>query len=271
MPLYASTLVQHADRLQFENVAVKMHGLRPGTYRDLAAIDAIKYPYLERINEDQVIEACLTAANEGYDAVAVGCFFDPALQVLRSIVDIPVVSLAESCMTVATSVGRTFGLVTLCPDESGHLHSLARSYGFESRLAGIEGLTPGIDEFALEDTGGAAAREVVARFAQACRLLADQGAEVVIPGDGVLNEFLIRTGITQSAGLPVMDALGVLFHHAAMMVRLRRASGLETSRAHFYARPPQHMVDAARSFAGLKSVAEQDFSAPPMRVDDCRQ
>ena len=263
MPLYAKTIDAHARRIMGPDTTVVPHGLRPGTYANgVAPIDAIRYRYLEALNEQQVCEAVLTAEREGYDAVAIGCFFDPALRSLRSLVDIPVVSLAESCMLTACSIGRAFGLVTLCVDEVDNLRDLAGLYGLSGRLSSVVGLTPGIDEHDLEasqeETG-----PILQNALQACRQVIDGGADVIIPGDGVLNEFLVRHGVTEVDGVPVLDSLGVLFHHAQMLARLRRSTGLTASRRQYYAKPPREMLTVARAFAGAKDMVSGDFSTVP--------
>lgn len=260
MPLYAKTIDAHARQIMSPGTTVVPHGLRPGTYANgVAPIDAIKYRYLEALNEQQVCEAALTAEREGYDAVAIGCFFDPALRSLRSLVDIPVVSLAESCMLTACSIGRAFGLVTLCVDEVDHLRDVARSYGLAGRLASVVGLSPGIDEHDLEasheETG-----PILQNAKQACRRVIDDGADVIIPGDGVLNEFLVRHGVTEIDGVPVLDSLGVLFHHAEMLAKLHRSTGLTASRRQYYAKPPPAMLAVARDFAGARDMVSADFS-----------
>lgn len=264
MPLYATTLDAHAQRVLPTEVQVELHGLRPGTYANgVAPIDAIKYRYLEFLNETQLCEAALTAEREGFDAVAIGCFFDPALRAARSVVDIPVVGLAESCMLTACSLGRAFGVVTLCGDESANLLDLARSYGLDGRMAAVVGLEPAIDEFALEG-GAEQAQQILRNVERACRRAIDAGAEVVIPGDGVLNEFLVRQQCTRVGKVPVLDSIGVLFHHAEMLVRLQRSTGLTVSRRQFYARPPADMLATARDFAGLRDLVNDQFSHAPL-------
>jgi allantoin racemase len=264
MPLYARTIDAHARRIMTPGTTVVPHGLRPGTYADgVAPIDAIKYRYLEALNEQQVCEAALTAEREGFDAVAIGCFFDPALRALRSLVEIPVVSLAESCMLTACSIGRAFGLVTLCVDEVDHLRDVAGSYGLAARLASVVGLTPGIDEHDLEGSD-AEAGPILQNAERACRQVIEAGADVIIPGDGVLNEFLVRHQVTEVDGVPVLDSLGVLFHHAEMLAKLHRSTGLTASRRQYYAKPPQDMLKVARAFAGAQDMTSADFSTVPV-------
>ena len=260
MPLYRRTLEEHADKVMDGRGTVAVHGLRPGTYGDdFAPIDAIKYRYLEILNEDQLCEAALAAEREGFDAVAIGCFFDPALRAARSLVDIPVVSLAETCMLVACSYGRKFAVVTLCGDESANLADLCEQYGLERRLAGILSMDPPIDEYTLEAEGDDVAA-VSEGFARSCARAFELGAEVIVPGDGVLNEFLYRQGTSEVGGATVMDSIAVLFCHAEMLVRLRQAVGMTVSRRQMYLKPPEAMLRFGRDFAGRAELTEADFS-----------
>ena len=75
VPLYRRTLVEHAAKVMDAGDSVTVHGLKPGTYgKDFVPIDAIRHRYLESLNEQQIVEAVLTAEREGYDAVALACF-----------------------------------------------------------------------------------------------------------------------------------------------------------------------------------------------------
>jgi allantoin racemase len=260
VPLYRKTLIEHGRRSVDAGIEVVIHGLRPGTYgKHLAPIDAIRHPYIEFLNQCQICEAALTAEREGYDALALGCFYDPGLRLARSLVDIPVVGLSETCMLVACSLGRKFSLVALNRDQLVQHEELAEAYGLRSRLANAVAMEPGIDEYMLE-ADDASTAPVVAGFRNACQRAVAAGAEVIIPGDGVLNEFLYRRGLLEMDSLPIMDALGVLFRYAAFMVGSRKSIGLSTSRRLHYAKPSDAMLTHARSAAGLAPWREEDFS-----------
>lgn len=257
-PVYRKSLEQHAALLANSGTNVTVHGLKPGTYGpDFVPIDAIRHRYLEFLNEIQICEAALTAEREGYDAVAIGCFYDPALRQARSLVEIPVVGLSETCMLVACSFGHKFALVALNRDQQAQHAELAQAYGLEHRLAGVVAMDPAIDEYVLEGEQGCL-QAVTEGFERACRRGLEAGAEVIIPGDGVLNEFIWRQGIRRVADAPVIDALGVLFRYAEFMVKI----GLEVSRTQHYARPSGAMLEHARSFAGMSAIGEKEFSGP---------
>ena len=210
-------------------------------------------------NEAQVCEAALAAERAGYDAFALGCFYDPALRAARSLVDIPCVGLSETCMLVACSLGHRFGLVSLEASQRAQHEELARAYGLGDRLAGVVAMHPPIDEYMLEGDA-ATARPLLDAFGEASRRLVAMGAEVVIPGDGFLNEFVWRQGLRSIHGAVVMDALGTLFHYAGFMVGARSALGLQVSRAGQYARPPAAMLAQARAAAGARDMTEAMFS-----------
>jgi Asp/Glu/hydantoin racemase len=260
MPLYRKTLTEHAAAVMGGDATVKVHGLRPGTYtQGCAPIDAIKYRYVAAVHELQLCDAAMVAERGGYDAMAIGCFFDPGLRAARSLVNIPVASLGESCALVACSMGRRFGLVTLCEDQSADYSDMMLAYGLERRYAGAVALDPPIDEFALE-ADEATARAIEERFERACALIVERGADVVVPADGVLNEFLVRRGRLKARGdVPVLDSLGVLFQHAVFLARLARTKAASVSRHQFYARPSGELVDHVRRFARQPGLAN-DFS-----------
>lgn len=259
-PIYRETLIRHGKAVMEPGTEVVVHGLKPGTYGEhFAPIDAIRYRYLEALNELQIGEAALTAQQEGYDAVALGCFYDPALRQARSLVDIPVVGLSETCMLVACSLGKRFGLIALNDDQKIQHEELAVAYGLESRMAAAVSMTPPIDEYMLEGDD-AATGPIVEGFGRACREAIAKGAEVIIPGDGVLNEFIWRRSLLHVEGATVMDALGTLFQYAAFMARARASIGLSVSRRHHYAKPPAEMLAHARAVAGRSVIAEDGFS-----------
>jgi Asp/Glu/hydantoin racemase len=260
MPQYRKTIAEHAAAVMGNDATVSVHGLRPGTYaKGCAPIDAIKYRYVASINELQICDAALVAQREGFDAVAIGCFFDPGLRAARSLVDIPVVGLGETCALVACSLARKFGLVTLCEEQSAGYSDLMQAYGLERRYAGAISVDPPIDEFALE-ADEKTALAIEERFDRACALAVERGAEIIIPADGVLNEFLVRRGrLTARGDVPVMDSLGVLFQHAAFLVRLARTTAAGVSRHQFYARPSAALVEHVRRFSRQPELAS-DFS-----------
>ena len=260
---YRETLREHGRQVMGDDAEVVVHGLRPGTYPPgIAPMDVNSIGGLRMLNEQQVLEAAVAAQEGGYDALAIGCFFDPALHQARSLVDIPVVSLTESCMLTACSLGRRFAVVSITDFQKMLTEDLAASYGLAARMAGVVAMTPAVRLFDLEREGEVV-ESIKARFIVACQEALRLGAEVIIPGDGVLNEFLVRHRLLQVEGAVVLDSLGVLFQHAAFLARGRAAGVLEVSRRQLYARPAPAMLAHARESTGALRRRESDFSAGP--------
>jgi Asp/Glu/hydantoin racemase len=217
--------------------------------------------YLRSLNAQQVCEAALAAEAAGYDAFAIGCFFDPALEEVRSLVDIPVVSLTESCMFTACSLGRSFAVVSLTPFQQGLTERLAESYGMTRRLAAVVSMNPAVGLFDLEREDEMA-ENIEAGFQAACQRALRYGAEVIIPGDGVLNEFLVRRNVTTLESAVVMDSLGVLFQHAAFLADSRRRGILDVSHRGAYHKPMPVAVKHLSANARIATREESEFSGP---------
>jgi len=259
-PQYRQTLQDHAQKVMGSDATVVVHGLQPGTYPPgIAPMDFNTRAGLHLLNARQVCEAALAAQANGYDAFALGCFFDPGLTEARSLVDIPVVSLTESCMLTACSLGRKFAVIALTDFQKMLSEDLAHKYGLTQRLAGVVAMSPVVRLFDLE-AGDEVAESIKQRFIVACRAALDLGAEVIIPGDGVLNAFLVRHAMMSVDGAVIMDPLGVLFQHAAFFVRARNAGCLDVSRRLMYIQPTEAMADYAREKRGLGQAREDDFS-----------
>lgn len=264
-PSYQKTLQNHADQVIGEMASVVVHGLLPGTYPPgIAPMEVNSRGCLRMVNAEQVCEAALAAQNAGYDAFALGCFFDPALNEARSLVDIPVVSLTETCMLTACSLGRKFAVISLTEFQKMLTEDLAAQYGLTSRLAGVVAMSPAVSLFDLESEGDTA-ESIKGRFAAACDRALALGAEVIIPGDGVLNEFLVRHGTLYHDGAVVLDSLGVLFHHAAFLAQARAAGCLDVSRRLLYAKPADAMMAHAIGGSRLTVRTETEFSGPGYR------
>jgi allantoin racemase len=242
LPGYAGMLSDHARRIGAPDTTVDLHGVRPDTYPEgVAPVELVAFaPVLEMINV-QIVENCVRAEQQGYDAVAISCFLDPGLEMARSLVDIPVVSSCETALLVAAAVGRRFGLITLDDAMVRMVSRLVADYGCRERVACVIPLDPPLTEFDL-DKAFQGSPELAERFVHEAGRLVARGVDVVIPAEGVLNTVLVRNQVREVDGVPVLDSYGALLGFAEMLVQLRRRSGLGVGRAGRYARPPTSVV-----------------------------
>lgn len=247
LPGYRQMLGEHARRIGADDFAVTLHGVRPGTYPDgIAPVALTSYAWAHHLIFDQFVENAVRAQAQGFDAMAISCFVDPGLELARSAVDIPVVSSCETALSVASCIGRAFGLITIDRSMVRALRGLVARYGHGERVKAIETLDPSMDEFALDEAFQGRGPMVERFLAQARALIARHDIDVLIPAEGVLNTMLVRNGVQQVDGVPVLDSYGALLQHADMLVRLRRRAGLMTSRQGEYAQPPTPVMDHLR-------------------------
>lgn len=243
LPQYAVTLKQHAHVVCDPDTVVDVHGVMPGTYPSgMPPIEAIVNPWVDKLIASQIINNAVLAEREGYDAVAISCFFDPGLREARSLVSIPVVSLCETSLLIGTVTGGRFGLIGLGPEQVFVLQELAHRYGATERIVATLPLEPGVTEDELESihAGGG---DLVERLEAVARRAVDLGADMIIPAEGVMNTALVRRGVKTLGGVPVMDAYGTLLAHAEMLVRLQRRTGLQVSHTGFYKGPGGPLIN----------------------------
>jgi Asp/Glu/hydantoin racemase len=243
LPEYAATLAKHAEQVCGPDTRVDIHGVMPGSYpKSMPPIEAIVNPWVDKMISAQIIHNAVTAEREGYDAVAISCFFDPGLREARSLVSIPVVSLCETSLFVATTMGGRFGLIGLGSEQVFVLDELAARYGATGRIVATLPLNPGVTEDELESIHGGGG-DLVERVEAVAREAVAAGADVIIPAEGVLNTALMRRGVTSLAGVPVMDAYGTLLAYAEMLARLHQSTGMTVSHQGYYKGPDSLGID----------------------------
>lgn len=255
LPEYAATLRQHAAVVCDPTTSVDVHGVMPGTYpKGTPPIEAIVNPWVDRMIGLQIVRNAVEAERQGYDAVAISCFFDPGLREARSLVNIPVVSLCETALLIGTAMGGRFGLIGLGEEQVFVLNELAERYGATNRVVVTLPLNPGVTEDELESVHGGGG-DLVERVEAVAREAVARGADVIIPAEGVLNTALVRRGVATLAGVPVMDAYGTLLAHAEMLVKLQRSTGMTVSHSGYYKGPDAKGYDHFHAMT-LRALAD---------------
>ena len=118
-----------------------------------------------------------------------------------------------------------------------------RGHGLESRLAGAYGRGEDLterDALAAFDKPD----EMLERFTAAASLAIRDGADLLIPAEGMLNQIVAEAGVTALDGASVMDSVGTCLIHARMLTAMKRAIGLGHCRRFSYPVPPPELRDA---------------------------
>jgi Asp/Glu/hydantoin racemase len=238
---YSAALNQHAKRVCSEGVEVVFNGVTEQRYHGRMPAEILRYSYAKLVLQTEVIEFCRQAEREKFDAVILGSFSEPYLQEIRSLLNIPVVSMPECALLVACSMAEQFALITLAPANVRRLKALVRRHGLDSRISGYHALENHVDEADL-NTALTRPAQVIADFTAAARMAVAAGADLVVPAEGILNLVLHGNGVNTIEGATVQDCVGVAFLYAELLVNLKRRVGLGPGRRWAYAMPPPDLL-----------------------------
>lgn len=149
---------------------------------------------------------CEVAA-EGFDVVVVAGFGDPGLQVLRALLPIPVVGIAEAGIREAGAGGRRYSIVTITHDLHASLQRSAFDYGHGSNLASIR-FTQG-DPLLLANNAQALELALLHTSQQA---ITHDGAQAIVIGGGPLAR--AANAIAPQLSVPLIEPVAAAMRWA---------------------------------------------------------
>lgn len=232
---------------------LEFKGLTPGLMRGYDFMNS----YFYFLNNRQIVEKVLEAEKEGYDAVVVHCFMDPAVHEARVAVDIPVIGPGESSLLFACMLGHKLAVIS--PNDPALVikyEQELKNYGLLERAIPnpIRPFTTmsGRD-FARINNLEEAMTTVPGVLEKARECVAD-GADVVVIGCTMLGPMCTLSGITKldDPEVPIIDCLAVALKTAEAVIDLRARLGLPAvSRATIYAKAREKDFHRVRANFGL--------------------
>lgn len=232
---YRDALQAQAAAILPAEVTVDVRGLATGTYGGASPTEALGNAVSYHRALSQVIDLAIAAEADGYDAFVIGSFSEPFLREIRTGVDIPVVSMTEAALLTACTLGRNIALISNAPNVQWLAQKSVDAHHLEARVLAVTSLDPPVDEFGLADAYADPA-PVVENFEAVARRLIAQGADVVIPAEGVLARLLSEAGLTRIGEAPVLDVFATAWMQAVMLVGLWRTTNLRVGREWSYRR-----------------------------------
>ncbi|HYZ33205.1 MAG TPA: aspartate/glutamate racemase family protein [Crenalkalicoccus sp.] len=242
---YTDALARHAALACSPGVEVYFNGAAEEPYRGTTPADLLRYPYAKHVLGEEAIGHALRAEREGFDALILGSFSEPFLPEIRSLLDIPVVSMPEASMLLACSLAESFALVTLGPSNIIRVRKTVARHGMQARVSGVHAFARQWDEAQL-NAAFADPAALIESFSEVARRALADGADLVIPAEGVLNEVLFQHGLREIDGAAVMDCVGAALLHAEMQVNARQKLGLAAGRR-WARRPTPEVLERLRA------------------------
>lgn len=246
---YRETLTAHLNAVKRPETEILVSGVDNGSmdlhYNAVVAMNSY--------GTGGVLNKIIQAADQGYDAVAIGCFLDPAMQEAREVVSIPVLGLGETSMLTACMLGHTFSGIAFHSKQSQYYDRKAFEYGLASRHLPFGDL--GID-FNEVQKGFSKPGEMRERFIVEAKRLAAQGAEVILAACATVNAIIRKEEINEVDGALVLDCNAVLLKMTEAMAELKASIGLSASQRLMYQHPPRKALDDWRRIYGFRAQAQ---------------
>ena len=195
----------------------------------------LEYEFYEHLAIHNVIKKAVDAEKEGFDAVVIGCFYDPGLREARELVEIPIIGVCEASLHFASmlSAGKFSVLVgrrKWIPKMSDN----ASNYGFKSRIASWKVLDLTVQDMRnIELTQAAIFRETE-------NALKEDLAECVVLGcTGMAGQAMAAQ---EKYGIPVLDPVLMGVKMAEIKADLWKNYGISHSKIGGYEAPPEEEI-----------------------------
>lgn len=206
------------------------------------AFTHIEYRSYEAMVTKGIIRAVRAAAREGFDALAIGCFYDTALHDAREISEGMVVTAPclSSCEIAATLSNR-FGIVVGRRKWVHQMHDTVRDYGHEHRVSGFYHVELGVNDFQKDHA------ETERRLIEAGRKAVEEDyAEALILGCTLEVGFYKQ--VEKTLGVPVIDPSIAALKRAEYGAVLKRQCGWVPSRKWSSEAPPENEIASFGQF-----------------------
>lgn len=238
---YSRALVRRAHDLFGDEVVVDTFGLPAGSYHGRSVSRANGNAFVYHRILDCVIDQAIEAERQGYDGFIIGSYSEPFLKEIRAAVDLPVTSILETTLLVGCSLGTKLAFITTSPSVVGMINKAIASHQMAARVSEVVSLDPALEGPVLHGLFQDP-KPLAESFENAAARVIANGADVIIPAEGIIAIILTEGGLVRFQDAPVMDVFGVTWSYAAMFANLRAKAGLGVTRRGWYARPDIELI-----------------------------
>lgn len=223
--VFDKSMLETINKIKRPDVKAKVVHLSKGPVH-------LEYHYYEHLNLGETLEWVKKAEKEGYDAVVIGCFYDPGFREAKELVSIPVVPVAMVTMHIAATLGHKFSVIVGRRKWIPRMESNVYMYGLEKKLASFRVIDFTVPEMAKEPE-----KLKQSIFKEAKKAVEEDGAEVIVLGCTGESGFMKE--LTRKLGVPVLDPVVTSWKYAEMMADLYRKLGITHSKLFGFEPPPE--------------------------------
>lgn len=193
----------------------------------------VEYQSYEALLGADIVRAVRDTAQQGFDAVVVGCFYDPVLVEAREISgQTVVVAPCQASFEVASNLAQKVSVIVGRRKWVPRIEARVREYGHAHLIASFRALELGVEDFQRDRD------ETVRRMiAQGRRAIDEDGAEALILGCTL--EFGFYRQLQDALGVPVIDSALAAFKRAEALADMKQRFDWTPSRVGGCEPPPE--------------------------------
>lgn len=212
----------------------------PGTEVEVVSLknDSVKhhleYQSYEGLVTADIVKVVRDAAVRKFDAVVLGCFYDPALVESREISgETIVIAPCQASLEIASNLAHKVSIIVGRKKWIPRMESRVREYGYDHLVASFRPLQLGVPDFHKD-------KEETERrmIEQGRRAIEEDGAEAIILGCTL--EFGFYRQLQHILGVPVIDCALAAFKRAEAMADLKQRFDWKPSRVGGSEPPPEN-------------------------------
>ncbi len=157
-----------------------------------------------------------------YDGFIVNCFLDPGVNLLKGLIEKPVVGPCEASTALASMVSSKIGIVTVGNEALWMIEEHVRELGFGDKLIALEGIDLGVLDIDKD------IELTVKKLVEASRRALEKGAEIIVLGCTGLAGLAEK--VEREISVPVVDPSGAAIKVLEALVKLRIRNPKATAR-----------------------------------------
>jgi len=209
----------------------------------------LDYYAAKHILEVEIMAAAVQAEDEGYDAMIIGCCYDPGLTQSRELVNIPVVGPMEASLTFARSFGHSYAVVTDHFKAVPEIADRIRLYGGEANCKAVTAIDWYVDDMVLDPTKVAHDTDELV-----LTVMEESKAETVIIGCTIVSACYELGVMDPANALPPRSVINpnlMAVKMAETLADLSRAGRYRISRGGYYSPLESHDKEEAVALQAL--------------------
>lgn len=225
---YDSFFAEMIQENKFSNTEVHITSLNPS----VGQMDNLEYRTFNALIATDLIKAVRQASKENFDALIIGCFYDPYLLDARELSeDMIVVAPCQSSIEIALKLSNKFSVIIGQKKWEHEMHTTIKEYGYGEHLASFRNVNMNVCDFQKNHEATASALFKAAKLA-----VEEDAAESIILGCTL--EFGFYQEIQNKLKIPVIDPSLAALKQAEQAAILKQNYNWKPSRKWSCEAPP---------------------------------